>query len=105
MPKGKRASNGKMTHREFILAGIKGLRKPGYVGIHVVYSGFNEAFRKYFKEEPREHVDKLVKEGVIVSRLVKGGVVISLAEDVRSQGTPENDPDLVMAKILRQQTR
>ena len=105
MPKGKPVSDGKMTHREFILAGIKGLRKPGYAGIHVVYSGFNGAFRNYFKDEPREYVDKLVKEGVVVSRPCKGGVMIMLAEDAKGLGTPGNDPDVALAKILRQQSR
>jgi hypothetical protein len=38
----------KLTEEEFVLQAIKKLRKEPFRGIHSVYSGFNEAFRKYF---------------------------------------------------------
>ena len=38
----------KLTEEEFVVQAIKKLRKDPYRGIHSVYSGFNEAFRKYF---------------------------------------------------------
>jgi hypothetical protein len=38
----------RLTEEEFITQAIKKLRKDPYRGIHSVYSGFNEAFRKYF---------------------------------------------------------
>ena len=40
--------SGKMSHEEFLKKAIVSLRKEGYKGIHTIYSGFNEAFKKYF---------------------------------------------------------
>ena len=48
----------KMSHEEFIKKAIVSLRKEGYKGIHTVYSGFNEAFKKYFEGENKDFVDK-----------------------------------------------
>jgi hypothetical protein len=42
----------KLTEEEFVIQAIKKLRKEPYRGIHSVYSGFNEAFRKYFGTNP-----------------------------------------------------
>jgi len=47
----------KMTHLEFIQKAYETLRKPGrngvlYTGMHTVFTGFNEAFRKYFDADP-----------------------------------------------------
>lgn len=73
----------KMNHEEFIKKAIVSLRKEGYKGIHTVYSGFNEAFKKYFPgENPVEATNKLAQEGKIVIRPVKGGVMLYLPEDV-----------------------
>jgi len=73
----------KMNHEEFIKKAIVSLRKEGYKGIHTVYSGFNEAFKKYFPgENPIEATNKLAQEGKIVIRPVKGGVMLYLPEDV-----------------------
>ncbi|MBI4710594.1 MAG: hypothetical protein HY806_00660 [Nitrospirae bacterium] len=72
----------KMNHEEFIKKAIVSLRKEGYKGIHTVYSGFNEAFKKYFPgENPIEATNKLAHEGKIVIRPVKGGVMLYLPED------------------------
>ncbi|MBI5194809.1 MAG: hypothetical protein HZA10_00635 [Nitrospirae bacterium] len=72
----------KMSHEEFIKKAIVSLRKEGYKGIHTVYSGFNEAFKKYFPgENPIEATNKLAHEGKIVIRPVKGGVMLYLPED------------------------
>ena len=72
----------KMSHEEFIKKAIVSLRKEGYKGIHTVYSGFNTAFKKYFdNENPVEATNKLAKEGKIVIRPVKGGVMLYLLED------------------------
>jgi len=60
-------------HKDFVLNAIRNLRKPGYNGIHVVYSGFNKAFRDYYEEEPMADVEKLVADNVIVKTPVKGG--------------------------------
>ena len=72
----------KMSHEEFIKKAIVSLRKEGYKGIHSVYSGFNNAFKKYFdNENPVEATNKLTQEGKIVLRPVKGGVMLYLPED------------------------
>lgn len=93
------ATAAKMSHREFVERAIKALKKPGYNSIHVVYSGFNNAFREYFGEEPRLHVDQLVKDGVITLRPAKGGALIALPDGEKK----ENDGTAAaLAKILSQ---
>ena len=80
---------GKLNHEEFVKKAIVSLRKPGYKGIHTVFSGFNEAFKRYFEgENPVEVTQKLAEEEKIVLRPVKGGVMIYLPEDapVRTSG-------------------
>jgi hypothetical protein len=74
----------KLTEYEFVARAIKKLRNPPYKGIHSVYSGFNQAFREYFNNDPVEATTKLAKEGKIVTRPVRGGVVIYLPEDAPS---------------------
>ncbi len=72
----------KLSHEEFVTKAIVELRKEGYKGIHTVYSGFNNAFKKYFDgENPVEVTNKLAKEGKIVIRPVKGGVMLYLPGD------------------------
>jgi hypothetical protein len=66
----------KLTEEEFILQAIKKLRKDPFRGIHSVYSGFNEAFRKYFGTNPVEATSRLASEGKIETRLFKGGVML-----------------------------
>jgi hypothetical protein len=68
----------KLTEEEFVLQAIKRLRKEPYRGIHSVYSGFNEAFRKYFSTNPVEATSKLATEGKIETRPFKGGVMLFL---------------------------
>ena len=75
----------KMSHEEFVKKAVVSLRKEGYKGIHTVYSGFNEAFKKYFSgENPVEVTNALAQEGKIVIRPVKGGVMLYLPEDAPS---------------------
>ena len=72
----------KLNHEEFIKKAIVSLRKDGYKGIHTVYPGFNNAFKKYFdNENPVDVTNKLAQEGKIVIRPVKGGVMLYLPED------------------------
>lgn len=83
----------KLSHEEFVKTAIVSLRKEGYKGIHTVYSGFNEAFKKYFDgESPVEVTNKLAKEGKIIIRPVRGGVMLYLPED--SPGTSSADQAL-----------
>jgi hypothetical protein len=72
----------RLSHEEFIRKAIVSLRKEGFKGIHSVFSGFNNAFKKYFEgENPVEVTNKLAEEGKIVIRPVKGGVMLYLPED------------------------
>jgi hypothetical protein len=74
-------SEERMNHEEFIKKAIVTLRKEGYKGIHTVYSGFNEAFKKYFDDDPIKVTNQLAAEGKIVIRPVKGGVMLYLTEE------------------------
>ncbi len=72
----------KLSHEEFVKKAIVSLRKEGYKGIHTVYSGFNNAFKKYFEDEnPVDVTNKLAAEEKIVMRPVKGGVMLYLPEE------------------------
>jgi len=68
----------KLTEEEFIGQAIRKLRKDPFPGIHTVYSGFNEAFRKYFNTNPVEATNKLAAEGKIEVRPIKGGAMLFL---------------------------
>lgn len=71
----------KLTQAEFVKKAIVTLRKEPYKGIHTIYSGFNDAFRAYFYDDPIKWTNQLANEGVIVIRPVRGGVMIYLPED------------------------
>lgn len=72
----------KLSYEKFIRQAILKLRTGNYKGIHSVYSGFNEAFRKYYDGvNPVEITNRLAKEKKITIRPVKGGVMLYLPED------------------------
>jgi hypothetical protein len=71
----------KLTQAEFVKKAIVKLRKEPYKGIHTIYSGFNDAFRSYFNDDPIKWTNQLANDGVIVLRPVRGGVMIYLPED------------------------
>lgn len=85
--------NPELTEEEFVHRAIKKLRGK-YKGIHSVYSGFNQAFRRYYGTNPIEVTQSLAKEGKISIRPVKGGVMLYLPED-----TP-NSAENVLNRIL-----
>lgn len=73
----------KLGPEEFVKLAIARLRLENYKGIHTVYSGFNEAFKKYFEgQDPVQLTNRLAEDGKISIRPVKGGVVLYLPEDV-----------------------
>ena len=70
--------------------------EPGR-GVHVVFSGFNGAFRKYFPGlDPTEELRELHEMGVIHLRPAKRGVVIS-----RPKGNGKNHNDEQADEALR----
>ncbi|MBI2987813.1 MAG: hypothetical protein HYY45_13700 [Deltaproteobacteria bacterium] len=78
----------KLTQAEFVKKAIVSLRKNPYKGIHSVYSGFNEAFRAYFNDDPIKWTNQLNGEGVIEIRPARGGIMLYLPGEapVRSTG-------------------
>jgi len=79
----------RLTEEEFVLEAIRKLRKPPFRGIHSVYSGFNEAFRKYFGSNPVEVTNRLAAEGKIETRPFKGGMMLFLPGEAPKRLSPE----------------
>jgi len=89
----------RISEDDFVVRAIKKLRRPPYKGIHSVYSGFNQAFREYYNRDPVEATNRLAKEGSIVTRPAKGGVMLYLpAEAPASRGSQR-----VLEKILAEE--
>ena len=87
----------KLTEEEFILEAIKKLRKEPYKGIHSVYSGFNEAFRKYFGSNPVDVTSQLATEGKIEVRPFKGGAMLFLHGEAPMRPSTEEVIQLILA--------
>jgi len=86
----------KLTEEEFVIQAIKNLRKEPYRGIHSVYSGFNEAFRKYFGTNPVEATSKLVAEGKIETRPFKGGMMLFLPGEAPKRPSTEEIVKMIL---------
>ena len=81
-----------LTEEEFIIEGIKKLRKEPYKGIHSVFSGLNDAFRKHFNKGPIEFTSKMASEGKIEIIPLKSGKGVMLylpGEGPRGKKTEE----------------
>ena len=85
----------RLTEEEFVTQAIKKLRKDPYLGIHSVYSGFNEAFRKYFGTNPVEATSRLANEGKIETRAFKGGVMLFLPGEAPRRPSAEEIIQLI----------
>src|SRR6266853_5960372 len=69
----------KLSHEDFFKKAILQLRDSNRSsGIHSVFSGFNQAFRDYFDEDPIRITQELVSKGVIEIRPVKRGFMLYL---------------------------
>ena len=77
----------KLTQAEFVKKAIVTLRKDPYKGIHSIFSGFNEAFRAYFNDDPIKWTTQLSSEGVIEIRPVRGGVMLYLSGEAPARST------------------
>ena len=86
----------KLTEEEFILQAIKRLRKEPFRGIHSVFSGFNEAFRKYFGTNPVEATSRLADEKKIETRPFKGGVMLFLPGEAPKRLSSEEVIQLIL---------
>lgn len=77
----------KLTQAAFVKKAIVSLRKPPFKGIHSVYSGFNEAFRTYFNEDPVKWTNQLASEGAVEIRPARGGVMLYLPGEAPARST------------------
>jgi len=86
----------RLSEEEFVLQAIKKLRKEPFRGIHSVYSGFNEAFRKYFGTNPVEVTSKLAAEGKVETRPFKGGAMLFLPGEAPKRPSAEEIIKLIL---------
>jgi len=90
-----------LNYEEFFKMAILKLRDISKShGIHSVFSGFNQAFREYFGEDPIKVTQELANKGEIEIRYVKGGVMIYLSGEA-----PKSRADLgktALSKILNE---
>lgn len=71
-----------ITPDEFVRLAVLKLRTGNFKGIHTVFSGFNDAFKRYFGGgDPIQATNRMAEEGRIALRPVKRGVMIYLPED------------------------
>ena len=87
-----------LSEEEFVIEGIKKLKKDPYKGINSVFSGFNEAFRKHFNKDPIEITKKMASDGKIDVLPMKGGKGVMLYLFGDSPGARKTDDAL--KKIL-----
>ncbi len=84
------AEQEKLSPAEFVKKAIVSLRKEPYKGIHSVYSGFNDAFRDYFNEDPIKWTTQLSAEGTIETRPARGGVMLYLPGEAPARSTSKD---------------
>jgi len=92
----------RLTEEEFVVQAIKRLKKDPYRGIHSVYSGFNEAFRKYFGTNPVEATSRLATEGKIETRPFKGGVMLFLPGEAPKRPSVEEIIRIILGDEQRE---
>ncbi len=84
------ADQEKLSPAEFVKKAIVTLRKEPYKGIHSVYSGFNDAFRDYFNEDPIKWTTQLSAEGVIETRPARGGVMLYIPGEAPARSSSKD---------------
>lgn len=102
---------GKLSHEQFVKKAIVALRAGGYKdkktgqivygkGIHCVYSGFNEAFKRYFGTDAKDIVNTLAEKDVIDIRPARKGVMLYLAGEAPERTDTDKRAEDNIAKIL-----
>lgn len=91
----------KLTEEEFVVQAIKKLRKEPFRGIHSVFSGFNEAFRRYFGTNPVEATSRLADEGKIEIRPFKGGAMLFLRGEAPQKPSTEEIIQIILGPGVR----
>jgi hypothetical protein len=94
----------KLIEEEFVVQAIKRLRKDPYRGIHSVYSGFNEAYKKYFGTNPVEATSRLAADGKIEIRPFKGGAMLFLPGEAPQRPSPQEVVQLILESEKRSVT-
>lgn len=93
----------KLNYEEFVKMAILKLRDTSKSrGIHAVFSGYNQAFREYFGEDPIKVTQELASKGKIEIRPAKRGVMIYFSGEA-----PRSTTDLgktALSTILGQPT-
>jgi hypothetical protein len=92
--------NKQLSYEEFFNKAIISLRdiSKSY-GIHAVWSGFNDAFRRYYNDDPIQVMKALASQGKIEIRPAKRGVMIYLpGEAPKSRATLGTE---ALSKILQ----
>jgi hypothetical protein len=91
--------NVKLSYEEFFKLAILRLRNTSKsLGIHSVFTGFNQAFREYFQEDPIKVTQELAGQGKIEIRPVRGGVMIYLPGEAPKRADSGKS---VLDKILK----
>jgi hypothetical protein len=80
----------RVSESDFVKRAIKSLRKDPFKGIHSVYSGFNEAFREYFNDDPIKWTTQLASEGIIETQPVRRGVMLYLPGEAPERSGGKN---------------
>ena len=91
----------KIGYEDFFRSSVLALRNTDKsLGIHSVFSGFNQAFREYYDEDPVEITTMLAEQGDIVTRPVKKGVMVYLPEEAPSPGdSAKSIVDKILSKF------
>jgi len=93
----------KLNYEEFVKMAILKLRDTSKSrGIHAVFSGYNQAFREYFDEDPIKVTQELASKGKIEIRPAKKGVMIYLPGEAPTWATDLGKTAL--SRILAQPT-
>ena len=87
----------RLTKEEFVIDAIKKLRDTKKsMGIHVRFSGFNQAFKTYFSEDARATTDQMKAEGKLIVQPRRGGPMIYLPGEAPQM---ENTGESALAKM------
>ena len=74
--------NSTIPPEEFVIKSILNSKRAFEEGIHLIYSGLNEAFRKNYGEDPTKTLQKLESEGKIKIKKYKTGLFLFIAKKV-----------------------
>ena len=97
--------DGTVDPSDFVLEYIQANRTKGYAGLHSVYSGLNRDFKLMYPDlDPVQVQAQMVADGLIVSRLVKGGAYLIPKEDAiaydKAKSKSDAGPSKALAKVL-----